>query len=50
LSGDKPACPPILVNEMIAVQSASVDIVTGATLISEAFILSVDSAFQLAKK
>ena len=40
---------PILVNEMIAAQSANVDIVSGATLTSEAFIQSVGSAFQQAR-
>ena len=40
---------PILVNEMVAAQSANVDIVSGATLTSEAFIQSVGSAFQQAR-
>ena len=39
---------PMLANEVITAQSAKVDIVTGATLTSEAFIRSVGSAIQQA--
>jgi uncharacterized protein with FMN-binding domain len=41
---------PILVQEMITAQSANIDIVTGATLTSEAFIHSVDGAIHQARK
>jgi uncharacterized protein with FMN-binding domain len=41
---------PILVQELITAQSANVDIVTGATLTSEAFIHSVDGAFKQARR
>jgi uncharacterized protein with FMN-binding domain len=41
---------PILVQEMIAAQSGNVDIVTGATLTSQAFINSVGGAFRQARK
>jgi uncharacterized protein with FMN-binding domain len=41
---------PILVQELLTAQSANVDIVTGATLTSQAFINSVGGAFQQAGK
>ena len=39
---------PMLATEVIAAQSANVDVITGATLTSEAFIRSVGSAIQQA--
>ena len=41
---------PILANEVLQAQSASVDIVSGATLTSEAFIRSLGAAFQQASQ
>jgi uncharacterized protein with FMN-binding domain len=40
---------PMLANEVIASQDANVDIVTGATLTSQAFIKSLGDAFQQAR-
>jgi uncharacterized protein with FMN-binding domain len=39
---------PMLASEVLQAQSANVDIVSGATLTSEAFIRSLDAAFQQA--
>lgn len=41
---------PILANEVLQIQSANVDMVTGATLTSEAFIRSLGDAFKQASK
>ncbi|MDR3475154.1 MAG: FMN-binding protein [Devosia sp.] len=41
---------PMLASEVVTAQSANVDIVSGATLTSEAFIRSLGAAFQQASK
>ena len=41
---------PMLAREVVAAQSANVDIITGATYTSEAFISSLGSAFQQASQ